>query len=339
MDHNDRLRAAIRSRRLLVDADDVTVDYIPALRDFCNAELGMNLSGFPGSFDMSGWMGVTKERMLEIIAIFNETSEEFGRLQAVPHSRESLEALKAMGYEISVLTSATGTPSRIVKRQDNLDRLYGVDMFVEMICIPVGASKAEHLAKIRPSVWLEDNEKNAFMGVEYGHAPLLMPTFHNLLGGRSGHPEVRRVTGWREVACILSGGEEISRIVSPVIRETGAPFISLLSERDVRITGHVKCRSLRVLSGYSLQMDEGASLQCDFLHVAGEVTGAGAITVRKDAFVEKMTGASLSADTAWVAHLDHDVLSRIEAEHLFARVERSALLESEPPHEISAMEM
>lgn len=312
------IRRARETRTLHVDADDVIIDYVPGFRRFCVEEMGMDLSGYPGSFDMSAWLGVDKARTLELIRLFNEESDAFTDLPAIRTAPGPLARLRAAGWSVSVLTSATGTPDRALKRAENLERLYGADTFSDIVCIPVGASKAEHLARMPAGVWVEDNAKNAVMGAESGHAALLMPTFHNLLGGRACDPRLTLVTGWREIEDLLTvDRKEI--LMSGNIGEIDRPEARVTLDADSRVLSDMRCHSLRVRNGAEITL-QGASVSCATLHAVGRIEGDGDVRVAQDAFVEDLDGVRLSADELWIPRLDVAQAELIRAGHLSCAV-------------------
>src|SRR5690606_34351090 len=121
----------------------------------------------PTSWCMSEWLGIPPSNCLELVAEFN-ASYDFGRLPPHIDAVEALSDLRASGHSIYVITSCGDDQQTYLRRSANLSMHFG-DLISELIVVPLGVSKETHLAAFAPSIWVEDNYKNALMGVACGH--------------------------------------------------------------------------------------------------------------------------------------------------------------------------
>lgn len=165
-------------RTVLLDCDDVLLNWLDGFRQHMMKELGRDIcSKGPDSWLMHNWLEIAEEEVVPHIQAFNE-SMAFGDLQPVEGAVRAVEAL-AETAEVHVITSCSADQLTWDLRYENLRQHFG-PTFASLECLDLGQSKRDALAKYQGNVvWVEDNLKNAMLGVELGHRTYMRRTSHN----------------------------------------------------------------------------------------------------------------------------------------------------------------
>lgn len=169
----------ISNKNILLDCDGVLLDYVAGLKEFCMRQGIHPTSPAPLCYSMSPWLGVSNEEILDLIIAFNEEDERFAEIPAYDHAVKGVRRLKEADWTITIVTSATTTPERQQMRQDNLDRFFGEDAFDEVLFLGLREDKETALRRFQPSLWVEDNYKNALAGQKSGHQPIMINQTYN----------------------------------------------------------------------------------------------------------------------------------------------------------------
>lgn len=170
------------SRQVLLDCDDVLLDWIAGFTPFARDRLGLDIDPRgPGQFDLTPWLNVKdQEEMRAILRRFNEGADSgFDALPPIPGAVEGVRELKSMGLTLRVITSCSADPAVRQRRIRNLDDVFGADAFDDIICLDMGVSKAEALRAQALSAWIEDLPKNALEGHRIGHRACVLAAHHN----------------------------------------------------------------------------------------------------------------------------------------------------------------
>ncbi len=163
---------------IVLDCDDVLLDWLGGFRNWASEHLGRKIEGMPDDWHMETWLGVTEDVCVEMIREHN-ASEAFGNLKAVPGARKVVNRW-ARFYNLHVVTSCSSDPQTVRMRKDNLHREFG-DVFDAIHCLDLGQPKDKLLQAFRPgSTWIEDNYKNAMLGAKVGLQPFMRERPHNL---------------------------------------------------------------------------------------------------------------------------------------------------------------
>lgn len=194
-------------RHLLLDCDGVLLDWTAGFGDFCIRQGFPPATAQPSEYDLSSWLAVDKDRLLELITAYNEEAPEFGSIPAYDHAVSGLRRLREEGWEMTVITSATITPARKEMRLANLARHFGKDTFRDVIFLDMGADKRDILKGFDPAPWLEDNYRNALAGHGAGHLPIVVIQTYNATEREEAHPEVLWVSGIDQAAEALISAE------------------------------------------------------------------------------------------------------------------------------------
>lgn len=171
----------LNNKPLLVDCDGVLLDWLGGFTFFVEKKQNLTLcKAGPQTFDLSEWLGCSKDEMIALINAFNSGEDGFfGQLRPLPLAVESLQAAYSIGRPIHVITSVSKQPEVIAQRKSNLITVFG-DIFTEINCIGLHSSKQEHLARHQDATWVEDHYDNATVGAKAGHTSYLLRTSYNL---------------------------------------------------------------------------------------------------------------------------------------------------------------
>ena len=170
------------SNRIILDCDDILLDYLPGFTRFARETLGISLRGErPAGFDFTEWLGLDhKDEMRAILKAFNEgESTGFEDLQPIDGAVQAIRALKEMGFHLAVVTSSSSQSDSRTRRIANLERYFGSGTFEDVTCLDMGVSKIDALRRHAPSLWIEDLPSNALLGLEAGHTSCILDAHHN----------------------------------------------------------------------------------------------------------------------------------------------------------------
>lgn len=192
------------SRRILLDADGVLLNWFGGFADYASRTLGVALDvSTLRSYSVSSWLGENGPRARELIETFNASATHgFDRLQALPGAVETIAALKAAGYELHVITSCTDDPEVALLREQNLRDLFG-DAFETITCLPMNADKEAVLSGHPPSIWIDDHWPNLDAGRAAGHHSVLFHAPYNEARACEGPSDYPRLLDWASLQRLL----------------------------------------------------------------------------------------------------------------------------------------
>lgn len=188
---------------IILDCDDVLLDWVKRFRYFCVTERGLNpAEAGPSSWRMTEWLGVSDDEALNLIKDFN-ASHHFAFLEPVVGARHAIARL-ARNHSLHVLTACSTDPKIVERREKNLKVAF-YNVFSSIRCLDLGQSKDSELRGFPPSIWIEDNYKHAVAGVNAGHRTFLRRRPHNLSLEATSIPEITWFTKWSEVLAHIEG--------------------------------------------------------------------------------------------------------------------------------------
>lgn len=190
---------------LIVDCDDVLLDWAEGFRLYCRNRLDRDLDpAGPDSWDMRRWIGIScKEEAKRLITDFNAgDGGYFSRLPAFPDAKRALARIHSSGRSIHVVTSCSSDPIVVAQRTENLRSSFG-DIFDEVFCLDLGIDKATVLRRFHPGIWVEDNLDNGIAGTEAGHTTFMIRRNHNRKREAACRSQdLTWVHGWDEILAI-----------------------------------------------------------------------------------------------------------------------------------------
>lgn len=172
-------------KTVLLDCDDVLLNWLEGFRLYCSAKLDYDIcERGPSDWVMDDWLGTEPHETIQLIEEFN-ASDDFAKLSPVEGAVNAINGLTAarahgdLDVRLHVLTSCSSDWDTVEMRKKNL-RLYFGSVFDSVTCLDLGQSKEQILhAFDAPCVWVEDNLKNALIGVKAGHKTFMLQTSHN----------------------------------------------------------------------------------------------------------------------------------------------------------------
>lgn len=186
-------------KNVIFDCDDVLLNWTEGFREYLNRERGITCqTPSPTSWDMSNWTGLGKAKTWKEISLFNEESKDFSKLNPIDGAIDSVREIKSQGYKLHVITSCSSHDDCVSRRKENLTSLFG-NVFNDIHCIPLGASKENYLKIYDPSFWIEDNVQNAIIGHKIGHKSIIRLTEHNKSLTRETPPGITWASNWNEI--------------------------------------------------------------------------------------------------------------------------------------------
>jgi FMN phosphatase YigB (HAD superfamily) len=158
---------------ILVDCDGVLLDWKYAFYKY------MNENGYTvieeGQYDVAQTFGITKEQSRQLVRQFNESA----RIGFLPGLRDAIKYVKKLhseGYVFHCITSLSTDYYAGKLREQNLERLFGKDVFERVVCLDCGADKDDGLLPYKDSgcIWVEDKPENAECGLNMGLRSILI---------------------------------------------------------------------------------------------------------------------------------------------------------------------
>lgn len=161
---------------VLVDVDEVLLRWVDGFRRFLESRGYMFTTEYPSDWGMAGWICDKSGRIeviTELVAAFNNSSG-FSELEPYVDAQLALRRLKNItGCRIVAISSCSDDAVAKENRRVNIGRHFS-GIVDDIVCLPLGSSKRETLAKFPPSVWIDDNIENVVDGALVGHIAFLL---------------------------------------------------------------------------------------------------------------------------------------------------------------------
>ncbi|ARB06132.1 phosphoglycolate phosphatase [Dinoroseobacter phage vB_DshS-R5C] len=169
---------------VLLDCDDVLLNWLDGFRKYVAAKRGVEIcERGPTDWVMDEWLGTEPHETIQLIEEFN-ASPAFGKLEPVEGAQDAIRMMGVMSdyhVRMHVITSCSSDWATVEMRKTNLREHYGFNTFDSVHCLDLGQSKESILhAFDAPCLWIEDNIKNALLGVKAGHRVVMRQTSHNV---------------------------------------------------------------------------------------------------------------------------------------------------------------
>lgn len=191
------------TRTILLDCDDVLLNWVSGFAKWATLTLGRPITGEPGSWHMGEWLGTSDNQAFDMISQFNGM-DFFGELEAVEGAVDAISRLKnSPKYRLHVVTSCSSDQRTVAMRRANLEAVFGTDIFDSIHCLDLGESKIKILQAWKPgAVWIEDNYKNALLGLDAGHRVLIRGRPHNAEQRATSDTRLEWFDNWSELESI-----------------------------------------------------------------------------------------------------------------------------------------
>jgi len=180
---------------ILVDCDGVMCDWEYAFTQF------MHHKGFL-TFDSTAYtvgerFNFTREQGRTFVEEFNNSAA----IGFLPPLRDSVYYVKRLnmlhGYKFHCITSLSTNRYAQKLRIQNLELLFGKEVWEDFIFLKCGADKDEALAEYKDTgcFWIEDKTENARVGDRLGLNSILVAHTHNKDESRA----IPRYSRWKEI--------------------------------------------------------------------------------------------------------------------------------------------
>lgn len=187
------------NKTILTDCDGVLLDWENSFHDW------MYDNGYKkvveGVYEMEVAYGIAKADCKKLVKEFNQ-SAWMCCLPALRDARSGVAKLVEAGYTFTCITSLSLDPFAKKLREENLAKIFGQDVFNDVVCLDTGADKDEALAPYKDTklYWLEDKPENAQLGADLGLNTILINHEHN-----AGFMDKRitNVDNWAQVCDII----------------------------------------------------------------------------------------------------------------------------------------
>ena len=155
------------------------------------------------TYEMAERFGLTKTEVRKEIRKFNR-SAWMGTQRPMLESQTWVKLIAAEGWTFIPITSQTSDKPAQELRKRRLGELFGEHIFTNYHILGTGADKDSALAEFHGTglYWVEDKPHNALAGLNYGLKPILIDHPYNR---DFNHPEIIRVSNWKEIHSLLHG--------------------------------------------------------------------------------------------------------------------------------------
>ena len=183
-----------------MDVDGVLLNWLDGFESFLLAQapdLHKDFSALDDAENLESLLGMTSEQMHEWIDRFHHHTQ-FAQLKPLPGAVKALQILEPWCNLVCITASGTSPDSQKL-RHTNLRNVFG-DVFEQVWCVDRSVDKPEYLLMYDAGYWVEDQLKNALMGVNAGHMSFLMDAPYNM---HTHDPQVIKVNNMLEVGEII----------------------------------------------------------------------------------------------------------------------------------------
>lgn len=185
---------------ILTDVDDTILGWIEGFKRFVENKLNVSLDDYPASWGMTEWLGLPEQDIAKLVDKFNHHSWEFGTLKPILNSNKVLKELHKQDFRFVAITCCSDRKPTVLLRKANIYHVFG-DIFEDVICLPLGASKLDVLKKFESTFFIEDNYKYASEGKKAGHDIIMVKQQHNRKYRKNN--EIPFVDDWEQIKDII----------------------------------------------------------------------------------------------------------------------------------------
>lgn len=190
-------------RLILTDCDGVLLNWEWAFHVWMSHQGHAERNHSNKMYCLSDQYGLTGPETMQLIRQFNE-SAGIGFLPALRDATHYVKLLhEKHGYRFRVISSVSEDPSVQKLRRMNLHKIFGPEIFEDIICLPTAAEKHSALEPYRDSGlwWIEDKQENTDIGHEFGLRSVLVEHGYNMYHRPTAYPVVK---DWSEIYQLIT---------------------------------------------------------------------------------------------------------------------------------------
>lgn len=195
------MKSDMKDNIILVDCDGVLCDWEYSFTQY------MNHKGFPThddqQYNVAKRFNLVPEAGKNFVAEFNDSAA----IAFLPPLRDAVYYMKRLnmlhGYKFHCITSLSTNKYAQKLRIQNLELLFGKEIWDDFIFLPCGADKDEELKKYEGTgcYWIEDKPVNAETGAKFGLDPIIVAHDHNAFY----EGEIPRFWKWKHIYNHITG--------------------------------------------------------------------------------------------------------------------------------------
>lgn len=180
---------------ILTDVDDTILRFSDPFQDWVVARGYVPDGKLRERYSIERWLNVSRD---EAVALIEEFSRSPEMINQPPEecAAEILPFLHRQGWKFVAITACGINDAFRTQRIQTLEDTFGF-AFDEVHTVGLRASKDDVLRAYDPAVWVEDNWEHAVNGALIGHKSFIV---HRAYNADEEHPEIIRVSCWRELA-------------------------------------------------------------------------------------------------------------------------------------------
>lgn len=169
----------MKQKIILTDADGCLLNWKDSFISW------MRNNGFVDNNDNSEYkiskiFNISESDALQYVKEFNE-SDHIKYLKPYGGAEYYIKVISNLGYKFHVITSLSASDTASQNRHENLNKLFGKEIFEKIICLPLGSNKAEILTEYKDTnyFWIEDHPYNAQDGLDLGLKSIIFNHSYN----------------------------------------------------------------------------------------------------------------------------------------------------------------
>ena len=173
-----------KEKIILTDVDGVILDWEEGFSVWMEHHGHTMAEGGKLIYKIGDRYGISNNQGHKLVRQFNESAA----MGFLPPLRDAQYYVKLLAekhqYRFLAVTSLSLDPYAKELRTRNLNKIFGNDTFVDVICLDTGADKDEILAELAQTYkgnwWIEDKPSNVDAGVAVGFKGILVEHGHNM---------------------------------------------------------------------------------------------------------------------------------------------------------------
>lgn len=169
-----------KNKRVVLDCDDVLLNWSAGFKRFIERETSYRQQITEKSvISVDSQYNISTAEGLEWVDKFN-TSVAFGELEPTPGARQAIQWLLADDFDIFCITACGVDIATKLYRRRNLDYVFGLHTFKEIIFVPGGHSKVEYLSNFPGCYFVDDALSNVEAAkMQTDTVPILFENYMN----------------------------------------------------------------------------------------------------------------------------------------------------------------